>query len=154
MAIKNILVGVDGSENSERALDFALDLAEKFNASIMILTVSEALATSAIPQESTAMGTTPQDGNTSTVSKDLTKIYDELLIKSVTHAKMVKPNLTVSSMLKVGDPAVEIVKAAKEGGYDAIVVGHRGLGKMKEIVSGSISEKVVHLAPCPVIIVK
>ena len=41
MVVRNILVGVDGSENSDRALDFALDLAEKFNASILILNVSE-----------------------------------------------------------------------------------------------------------------
>ena len=59
MVIKNILVAVDGSENSDRALDFALDLAEKFNASIMILNVSESLALSAVPPESLAYsGTT------------------------------------------------------------------------------------------------
>ena len=55
MVIRNILVGVDGSENSDRALDFALDLAEKFNASIMILNVSESLAMGAVPEESTCL---------------------------------------------------------------------------------------------------
>lgn len=154
MAIKNILVAVDGSENSGRALDFALDLAEKFSASILILNVSESLVRVAFPQESPAMGTTPQDGNTSTISKDLTIIHDELLIRSVAHAKAVKPNLTISSMLKVGDPSLEIVNTAKENGFDAIVIGHRGSSKAKELFLGSVSEKVAHLAPCPIIIVK
>ena len=150
MVIRNILVGVDGSENSDRALDFALDLAEKFNASIMILNVSESLAMGAVPEESIAYS----GGNTAVFGKDLRKIHDEILSRSVARAKAVKPNLAVSSMLKEGDPALEIVNTAKEGGFDAVVVGHRGLGKMKELFLGSISEKVAHLAPCPVIIVK
>jgi nucleotide-binding universal stress UspA family protein len=48
MMIRNILVAVDGSENSDRTLDFALDLAEKFNASIMILNVSESMVMDAV----------------------------------------------------------------------------------------------------------
>ena len=150
MVIRNILVGVDGSENSDRALDFALDLAEKFNASIMILNVSESLAMGAVPGESIAYS----GGNTAAFGKDLREIHDEILSRSVARAKAVKPNLVVSSMLKGGDPALEIVNTAKEGGFDVIVVGHRGLGKMEELFLGSISEKVAHLAPCPVIIVK
>ena len=64
--------------------------------------------------------------------KDLTKIHEEILSRSVAHAKAVKPTLTVSSMLKEGDPALEIVKTANEGSFDVIVVGHRGLGRIKE----------------------
>jgi nucleotide-binding universal stress UspA family protein len=150
MVIRNILLGVDGSENSDRALDFALDLAEKFNASILILNVSESLAMGAVPGESLVYS----GGNTAVFGTDLRKIHDEILSRSVARAKAVKPNLAVSSMLKEGDPALEIVNTAKEGGFDAVVVGHKGLGKMKELFLGSISEKVAHLAPCPVIIVK
>jgi len=151
MVIRNILVGVDGSENSDRALDFALDLAEKFNSSILILNVSESLAMSAVPQEST---TFPTSGSTAIFGKDLRKIHEEILSRSVAHAKAVKPNLAVSSMLKEGDPALEIVNTAKEGSFDAVVVGHKGSGRMKELFLGSISEKVAHMAPCPVIIVR
>ena len=53
MLIKNILVAVDGSENSDRALDFALDLAEKYGSAVMVLNVSEVLAMVVVPQEST-----------------------------------------------------------------------------------------------------
>jgi nucleotide-binding universal stress UspA family protein len=150
MLIRSVLVAVDGSENSDRALDFALDLAEKFDASVTVLNVSESLAMGAVPQESIAYS----GGSTAVFAKDIRKIHDEILSKSVAHARAVKPTLAVSSMLKEGDPALEIVNAAKEGGFDVIVVGHKGFGKMKGLFLGNISEKVANLAPCPVIIVR
>ena len=97
MIIRNILVAVDGSENSDRALDFALDLAEKFNAAIMILNVSESLAVVAVPEESIAYS----GGNRAALGRDLRKIHEEILSKSVACAKTAKPNLTISSMLNI-----------------------------------------------------
>ena len=78
------------------------------------------------------------------------KVIGERLIR----AKQAKPNVAVSAVLKEGNPAGEIVNAAKENGADAIVIGHRGLAKTSEFFLGSISEKVAHSAPCTVIIVK
>lgn len=147
MLIRNVLVAVDGSENSNRALDFALDLTEKYEAKITVLNVSEDLAISEVPHESTAYATV----GTAIFAKDLRRMHEEILKKSVDHAKAVKPNLEVSSLLKEGDPALEIVNVAKDGGFDVIVVGHKGMGKVKELLLGSISEKVAHLAPCLVV---
>jgi nucleotide-binding universal stress UspA family protein len=42
----------------------------------------------------------------------------------------------------------------KDVGFDVVVVGHRGLGRFRELFLGNISEKVAHLAPCPVVIVR
>jgi nucleotide-binding universal stress UspA family protein len=150
MLIRNILVAVDGSENSDRAVDFALDLAEKYSSALMFLNVSEVLAMGAVPQEST----TYSFDNMTLLGKDLRKIHEEILVKAVSHAKAVKPDLMVSSMLRDGDPAVEIVNVAKDSGFDAVVIGHKGSGMMRELFLGRISEKVAHLAPCPVIIVR
>ncbi len=150
MLIQNILVAVDGSENSDRVLDFALDLAEKFASAVTVLNVSEVLAMGVVPQEST----TYSFDNMTILGKDLRKIHEEILSKAVSHAKAVKPDLVVSSMLRDGDPAVEIVNVAKDSGFDAIVIGHKGLGMVRERFLGSISEKVAHLAPCPVVIVR
>ena len=150
MLIKNILVAVDGSENSDRSLDFALDFAEKFGSAVTVLNVSEVLAMGVIPQELT----TYSFDNMSILGKDFRKIHEEILSKAVSHAKMVKPELVVSSMLRDGDPAIEIVNVAKDNSFDVIVIGHKGSGMMRERVLGSISEKVAHLAPCPVVIVR
>jgi nucleotide-binding universal stress UspA family protein len=127
---KNVLVAVDGSENSKRALDLALDLGEKYDANVMILNVSGSLAMSAIPEESP----TPASGSVATFARDLRKIHEEVLSEAVAHAKMTKPDLTISSMLREGDPALEIVDVAKEGGFDLVVIGHKGVGRVKEFL--------------------
>lgn len=150
MPINSILVAVDGSENSNRALDLALDLADKFGASVLVLNVSEAPTVTAVPMEPTSY---PIDSMV-VVSKDLRKFHEETLSRAVDRAKTAKPNLTVDSRLLEGDPAKEIVGAAKEGGFDVIVVGHRGLGKVQEFFLGNVSAKVAHSAQVPVIIVK
>ena len=150
MLIRNILVAVDGSENSDRALDFALELAEKFAAALTVLNVSEAPAMGAVPLEPTSVS-----GDSMVIfANDLRKFHEEILSKAVAHAKKVMPDVAVSSKFRDGDPALEIVAAAKEGEFDVVVVGHRGQGRMRELFLGNISEKVAHLAPCPVVIVR
>jgi nucleotide-binding universal stress UspA family protein len=150
MQLNNILVAVDGSANSDRALDFALGLSEKFGAALAILNVSESLSMNAVPAEQSASS----GASMASIAKDVGKIHEEVLRKAVARAREVKPGLVVSSIIRQGDPAAEIVNAAKEGGFDVIVVGHKGMGKVREFFMGTISEKVAHLAICPVIIVK
>ncbi len=148
--VKNVLVAVDGSETSNKALDFALDLAEKFDAGLEIINVSE-----------TAMGAVPQDPtgvsgvNPAMFSKDIARYHEEIVSKAVARIKSTKPTMVVSGKVREGNPALEIVAEAKEAGFDVIVVGHKGVGKVKELLGlGGISEKVAHIAPCPVVIVR
>ncbi len=149
--IQKVLVAVDGSENSVRALDFALDLAEKYSAALTVLNVSEAPAMGVVPQDPTGYA----GGNMAVLAKDLHKFHEEVLSRAVAHASEVNRNVTVVSKLREGDPAVEIVSEAREGAYGAVVVGHVGAGRMKEFLGlGGISERVAHLAPCPVVIVR
>jgi len=136
-----------------KALDFALDLADRYSAKVSIINVSQSLG---------AMGTVPSDPSDSTTenltsfARDITKIHEEILNKAIDHAKHVKPNLAVLPLLRQGDPAMEIINAVNEGHFDVVVVGHRGQekGRMKELVLGKTSEKVAHTASCPVVIVK
>ena len=152
MNITKVLVAIDESENSDRALEFALGLSEKFEAAITILNVSESFAIN--PNVSETM--TSASASMAEVAKDINKIHEDFLSKAVARAKAAKPILEISSIQKQGDTAIEIVQTAKDGGFEIIVVGHSGQGKrrMQEFLMGSISEKVAHLAPCPVVIVK
>jgi nucleotide-binding universal stress UspA family protein len=150
LLISKVLVAVDGSNYSDRTFDFALDFAEKFGAALTVLNVSEAVVMSAVPQETVAY----PSSSTSVVAKDLRAIQNEIISKYIDHARVVKPNLLVSSLAKAGDAAVEIVDTANEGSFDVTVVGHHGLGKAKERFLGSVSEKVAHSASCTVMIVK
>jgi len=57
-------------------------------------------------------------------------------------------------MVTVGDPASEIVHLAKEEKADLVILGSRGLGQVQSLLLGSVSDRVVHLAPCPVLVVR
>ena len=149
--MNNILVAVDGSQNATKALDFALEMAEKYGATLTILNVSELSAVASIPQDPISLA--PE--SMVIFSKDLDKIHQEILRKATAYAKETKPNLTVISKLREGEAASQIIAEAKESGCDIVVIGHIGVSKVKEFLGlGGISEKVVHLAPCPVVIVR
>jgi nucleotide-binding universal stress UspA family protein len=147
--IKKVLVAVDGSENALRALGFALDLAEKYAASVLILNVFQLPAVSASPDDPLVYSS-----SRAAFIKDLQKVHEESLAKAIDEAKRLKPGLEIAAELKEGEPAAQIVEAAKEGGFDVIVVGHRGLGRLSEVFLGGVSERVSHLASCAVLIVK
>ena len=152
MEIKNILVAVDGSATSDKALDFAVALSEKFGASLTVLNVSEALTIGVVSiEQAPSLGV---GANLPVNSKNFKAIHEQILSKSIDRAKINSPTLAISSVLREGDPALEIVSLAKEGGFDVVVVGHEGMGKVREFFVGSVAEKVVHLAPCPVVIVR
>jgi nucleotide-binding universal stress UspA family protein len=53
-----------------------------------------------------------------------------------------------------GDPATEIVRVAEDGHFDLVVVGSHGSGFVKRVLVGSVSNHVVHHAPCPVLVVR
>jgi nucleotide-binding universal stress UspA family protein len=146
--ITKVLVAVDGSECANRALDFALDIAEKFSAPLTILNVYE-LPVYSSPEEPLAVSV----GMTGFVN-DLRKIHEGILSKAAEKAAALKPNLKSSTELREGDPPSQIVAAASEGKFDIVVLGHSGAGRLKEMFLGGTSERVAHLAHCAVLIVK
>ena len=81
--IRNVLVAVDGSENSDRALDFGLDLAEKYGAAVTVLNVSESPSMGAVPLEPTTVS-----GDSMVIfAKDLQNFMKKFSSKAVAHAK-------------------------------------------------------------------
>jgi nucleotide-binding universal stress UspA family protein len=160
--ITKILVGVDGSKNSEKALDYALDLAETFSAPILILNVFQPppelgypiniitqLPASGYPQD-----TIGNQLNLSAFIKDLRKVHEEILSKAAKRAIKLKPMLKITTELKEGNTPSQIIATAAEGEFDLIVLGHLGDSEIKEFLLGSTSERVVHQARCSVLIVK
>jgi nucleotide-binding universal stress UspA family protein len=146
--ISKVLVATDGSECADKALVFALDLADKFSASVLIVNVLELPVFNA-PEEPLATSTSMMG-----VVKDLQKAHMEVLAKAEGKAKQLKPNLQVSTELREGNPAAQIVAAATEGSFDVIALGHGGAGRFRELFLGGTSERVAHVARCAVLIVK
>ncbi|MEM3623388.1 MAG: universal stress protein [Candidatus Bathyarchaeia archaeon] len=146
--IKKILVAIDGSEHADKALDFALDLAEKYSATVTIINVFQAPMVGYLG-EPFAYPIAYAD-----FIKEVKAAHEKILSKALKRAKELKPNLKISTVLKEGRPADSIVETAKEGNFDFIIMGHRGLGKIKEFFLGSVSDRVADEAHCPVLIVK
>ena len=160
--ITKILVGVDGSKNSEKALDHALEIADKFSASVLILNVFQpppetgyrTNMSSQFPASGYPQDTIDDQPNMSTFIKDLRKVHEAVLSNAAERAIKLKPKLEITTELKEGNTPSQIIRTAANGGFDLIVVGHMGESEIKEFLLGSTSERVVHQARCAVLIVK
>jgi len=154
--LSKILVAFDGSECSNRALDFALDLAEKYSASILALNVLQNQFLGYTADSYDRVQTTVSFPTTiGSVAVDFHKFHEGILVKASEKAAKEKPRVKVETLLKEGNPTEVIVDTAKSGGYDIIVLGHSGAGRLKEaLYLGGTSERVAHSARCPVLIVR
>ena len=151
--IENILVALDGSKAANKALEFALDLAEKYSAHVVLLTAADA-----VPVPLTVYSAPDMELGAPVFMekylKELKNYHEKMLAKALKKAKKSKPNVKISTKLVEGRPAHTIIDTAKEGKFDIIVMGSRGLGGIKEFFLGSVSDRVADEAPCPVLIVK
>jgi len=139
--LSKILVPVDGSNNSLRALDHAIYLANKIDAHITAMNVID------IPP---------------TVYVESQKLLDDLLANFRSEAAKIldqyekeaaKSGVKIEKVILEGDAASNIVGFAQKGAFDTIIIGRRGLGRFKAMVLGSVSNKVLQHARCSVLIV-
>ena len=142
---KHILVAVDGSSHSERALSEAIDLAQQGHANLTLATVVPAISTLALGGGGFAPAADYQ-----TLSDDLDREYKELLEAEET--KLPEGDRFRAVMLR-GQPAEAIVDELQAGGYDLVVVGSRGRGGLRSMILGSVSQGVLHASPVPVLVV-
>ena len=162
LLITKILVGVDGSKISEKALDYALEIADKFSSSILILNVFQpppefgyqSNMFSQLPGSGISQDTIGNQSNISDFIKDLRKVHEAILFKAAERATKLKPMLKITIELKEGNTPSQIIETAANGAFDLIVLGHMADSKIKEYFLGSTSERVVHQAKCAVLIVK
>jgi nucleotide-binding universal stress UspA family protein len=121
--MKSILVAYNGDEPSKRALETAIDLTKRFEASLSVVSV--------VPYHSGRAPMDPWDDR-SVHAEELREARD-ILSEHGIKAEMIEP---------MGDPAKEIEKIAEAGKFDTIVIGSRGLGTLGRILQGSVSEHV------------
>ena len=156
--LTKILVGVDGSESSEKALDTALEIADKFSASVLILNVfqppPEFEYNLRLLQQPSGPGYSQTTMSYPPIYQEFRKVHEAVLSKATQKAIKLKPDLKIASELKEGDASSQIVETAANGEFDLIVIGHRGDSKIKELFLGSTSERVAHRAVCAVLITK
>ena len=136
---KKIVVAVDGSEQSHNALTTACDLAKKYTSELYLLH-SPQLETTAIAVGSGAVAIKPTKKAIVEAGKKVIDIANENAVQ-----QGCKPT---DCIIANGNPADEILDISKKLNADLIVMGRRGLGGVKSILLGSVSQKVSHGAPC------
>jgi len=137
--MRKVLVAVDGSKYSLAAVKAAAKLtAERGIKKVTLLNVIPTVPT---PVGLVPSAATPEDLEAWEVFDQPRRILKEAGVESLL-------------LLREGDPAEEIVRAAKEGEFDLIIVGHRGLSPVKAFLLGSVSNRVVSHAPCSVLVVR
>jgi nucleotide-binding universal stress UspA family protein len=140
-AIKTILVPTDFSDNSTEALDFAEILAKTLGAKIVLVHVIDTV--SYIVSESLQW---------ENVYSRLRAGVKPMLEKEV--RRIDKKGLSAARDLIQGFPYDETVRKAREARADLIVMGTHGRTGMRHLLLGSVAERVVRLAPCPVLTVR
>lgn len=146
--LKNILVAVDGSEHSLKAVDYAASIAAAMNADLRILFV---LRNQNLPKGVLAYADAEHiiGGNKDILEKMAADIITNAKARAETSGAK-----SISSEVKTGPVARSIVANAKENGADMIVIGTRGMGNIEATLRGGVSHRVELLAKCPVLSVR
>ena len=148
---KTIVVPVDGSDHALKATDVAVDLAQKYGAKLVMLSVYKHV--SGIEGTQTLFHTTKVGAAMPSPEAALRDWAREAADAAAGRARE-RGAAEVEVVVKRGPPARTIVEFAEERGADAIVMGSRGLGDVSGLLLGSVSHKVCNLAKCTCIAVK
>jgi nucleotide-binding universal stress UspA family protein len=138
------MVGVDGSEYSNKAVDHAIELCKSMGAELIAVTVVNMAAVACLEDSDRDVYCKIQD----TLKTRASDTLDEV------EKKANKENVLIKKIIQVGDTAEVMVELAKKENVDLIVVGTKGLLGIKRVVLGSHAEKIVRWASVPVLVVR
>ncbi|HSA73343.1 MAG TPA: universal stress protein [Nitrososphaeraceae archaeon] len=146
MTIRKILVAVDGSEASINASNHAIEMAKKFDASLIVLCIVSPSAYMDLGYANVGRMKEIESTEKKQAQQEVDKVKKKAMEKEVT----VKSNVLVkyTSIVK------EIVEYAKKHKIDLIVTGSRGVTGFKKMLLGSVASGVITYAHCPVLVVK
>ena len=147
MKFKKILVAVDGSPTADKGLEYAVDIAKKYES---ILTIIHVMNLPSIPYSIPGNAFNQPIPSTEEMKTYLKSEGDEVLLKR--KEKLLREDVQANILLVFGDPAEEIIKISNE--YDLIVLGSRGQSQLQSILLGSVSNKVTLYSTKPVLLIK
>jgi nucleotide-binding universal stress UspA family protein len=137
---EKILVPLDGSEHSIHALEKAIQIAKKFDGELMLIHMYSMPIFEITPSQLNTFVLEQRKSGEKILAEGRKKAYAE--------------GVPFETQLKEGHIVEGIVQAAREGNFDLIVMGAKGISKLKELFLGSVSHGVILHAPCAVLIVK
>jgi nucleotide-binding universal stress UspA family protein len=148
--MERILVGTDGSAPSLKAVDFAADLASKYSAELVLLTV--------VPHPSLELDSAVEEfarlEHVQVREAELSLTTADGVLDDARRNARAKGVTRISAEPSFGDPADAIITAARDRQADLIVVGSRGHGRLTGLLLGSVAQKVISLAHCAVAVIR
>ena len=143
LSLRKILVPVDFSEFSEKAVEYGSEFAKAFGAELVLCHVLE------LPVYPVAIGL----GSVPPImTDDLMPDIEKRLEADA--AQWVDPEVKVQRIVREGAPFVEIVQMARDEDVDLIIMPTHGRTGLSHVFMGSTAERVVRKAPCPVLVVR
>lgn len=143
MSAQHILVPLDFSEQSQHVLDYAIDLADKLEARLTVLHVIQR------PVFGPGMGMEPVYG---AYMEQAEPIANQNVSNAVEHVR--EAGVACEGEVDAGTPFQQIVDMAVNKQVDLIVIGAHGHTGLAHLLLGSVAERVIRLAPCPVLVVR
>ncbi len=146
IAMKNVLVATDFSEPSATALTYARELARKFGAQLHILHVVQDVTALIYADASIALS--PPNDWQADLERECQQTLDRLVTaedRRDLHAQTV--------LVTSNNPAKAITDHGRDSGMDLIVIGATGRGRVSRLMMGSVADKVIRTAFCPVLTV-
>jgi nucleotide-binding universal stress UspA family protein len=131
--LNRILLCTDFSENSERALEYAISATEEYNAELTLMHVVEHVASAARMGEVVA-----------TCTQQLDKLIPPEKRKT----------LKMKTVVRIGEPYQQIIEYTQQAQIDLVMMGVRGAGALDRAIFGSTTYRVIQLGPCPVLVVQ
>jgi len=141
--IETILCPIDYSVYSEKALEYAIALAEKYQAKLYLIHVLDIRIYDM---------NDPDLYNVNIVEKGTIDKLKERLLRCI--REDIKGKISVEAVVVQGVPFAEIIRAAKEYVADLIVIGTHGRTGLSQAIMGSVAERVVRKSPCPVLTIR
>jgi nucleotide-binding universal stress UspA family protein len=135
-----ILIAHDGSEEAQKALDLAIDLAKRLRAKLHMILVKEALR----------FPTTLDD--VANAEEEASHRCEQVIADAV--AQATKRRVLIESHLVAGHPVPTIVEFIERDGFDLLVIGYMGHSAIYKGIIGSTTDRLVELAPCHVVVAK
>jgi nucleotide-binding universal stress UspA family protein len=143
---RSIVVGTDGSDTANKAVEEAIDLAKSIGGAITLVSAYEPVPQARLREEARQ---TPSD------LQWMVNPREEVDATLSDAADLVREaGLEVETFAREGSPADAILDVAEERGADLIVVGNKGMTGARRFLLGSVPNKVSHHAPCSVLIIR
>lgn len=136
--IDSIVVATDGSESVRRAVGVALDVADRFDAAVHALSVVDTGEIDSSPEE---------------LRSELADALERQAHEALAGVDE-RANREITTTIRKGRPADEVVAYAREEDLDAVAVGTRGRHGENRLLVGSVADRVVRTAPVPVLTVR